>query len=69
MTADHDDRVVPMHSYKFTAKLQSAQLSDKKIILKLARKEGHGAGGGSLSKKIESDADVLSFLQDQLDMN
>lgn len=66
MTADHDDRVVPLHSYKFTAKLQEGHSGKAQILLRLNRKEGHGSGGGSLEKRLNNDADILSFLKHEL---
>jgi hypothetical protein len=43
-TADHDDRVVPAHSFKFTATLQAAQAGPAPILIRIERKAGHGAG-------------------------
>lgn len=68
MAAEGDDRVVPLHSYKFAARLQQAQADKSPIILKVARKEGHSSGGGSLSKYIDSYTDLLSFLYKELNM-
>jgi prolyl oligopeptidase len=44
MTADTDDRVVPMHSFKFAAAMQRAQACDKPILLRIETRAGHGAG-------------------------
>jgi prolyl oligopeptidase len=60
-TADHDDRVVPAHSYKYAAALQAAQAGDAPILLRIQRQAGHGAGT-PLSALIEEEADVLAFL-------
>lgn len=60
-TADHDDRVVPAHSFKFAASLQAAQGCDKPVLIKIQTKAGHGAGK-PLSKTIEEHADKWSFL-------
>ncbi len=61
MTADHDDRVVPAHSFKFGAALQSAQGCDKPILLNIESNAGHGAGK-PMNKVIESQADYWSFM-------
>jgi prolyl oligopeptidase len=59
-TADHDDRVVPGHSFKFAAKLQAAQACDRPVLIRVETKAGHGAGKPT-SKQIEEAADVLAF--------
>ena len=61
LTADHDDRVVPSHSYKFTASLQTAQQSDKPILIRIDTKSGHGAGK-PIKAIIEEKADILNFI-------
>ena len=61
LTADHDDRVVPSHSFKYAATLQKAQGGSAPILIRIATSAGHGAGKPK-SKKIEEDADVLTFL-------
>lgn len=61
MTGDHDDRVVPGHSFKFAATLQAAQGCDHPILLRVDRSAGHGAGKPS-SKQIDAAADALAFL-------
>ena len=43
-TADHDDRVVPAHSFKFTAQMQHCQAGDAPILIRIESKAGHGAG-------------------------
>ena len=60
-TADTDDRVVPMHSFKFAAALQHAQSGDAPILLRVEIKAGHGAGT-PISKRIEQSADTWAFL-------
>lgn len=60
-TADHDDRVVPAHSFKFAAEMQHAQGGDAPILIRIDTKAGHGAGK-PVSKRIEEAADVFSFL-------
>ncbi len=60
-TADHDDRVVPAHSFKFAATLQRAQKGDAPVLIRIETKQGHG-GGASLSKSIEMNADMFAFL-------
>jgi prolyl oligopeptidase len=60
-TSDHDDRVVPAHSYKFAAALQYAQAGDAPILIRVETKAGHGAGKPT-SKLIEEAADRWAFL-------
>jgi prolyl oligopeptidase len=66
-TADHDDRVVPAHSFKFTATLQAAQADDKPVLIRIETKAGHGAGKPT-SKIIEEAADRYAFLVKNLGM-
>jgi prolyl oligopeptidase len=66
-TADHDDRVVPAHSYKFTATLQAAQGGSAPILARIWTDAGHGAGKPT-GKVIEERADVLAFLAKSLGM-
>lgn len=61
MTADHDDRVVPAHSFKFAATLQAAQGCDKPTLIRIDTNAGHGAGKPT-SKRIEEATDVYSFM-------
>jgi prolyl oligopeptidase len=66
-TADGDDRVHPMHSYKMAARLLEANASNQPILLRVELKAGHG-GASAISKHVESAADHWSFLFDQLGM-
>jgi prolyl oligopeptidase len=66
-TADHDDRVVPAHSFKFAAALQAAQAGEAPVLIRIETKAGHGAGKPT-KKQIEEKADVYAFLVDQLQM-
>ncbi|MDP5157419.1 MAG: prolyl oligopeptidase family serine peptidase [Flaviramulus sp.] len=59
-TADHDDRVVPAHSFKFAAQLQSKQTGNNPTLIRIETNAGHGAGT-PLSKTIELHADILGF--------
>jgi prolyl oligopeptidase len=59
-TADHDDRVVPAHSFKYAAALQAGQGGDNPILIRIDTKSGHGAS--STTKAIEQTADIYSFL-------
>jgi prolyl oligopeptidase len=59
-TADHDDRVVPAHSFKYAATLQELASHDNPILIRIDTKSGHGAS--STTKAIELTADVYSFL-------
>ena len=65
VTADHDDRVVPSHSFKFAAALQAAQGGPAPVLIRVETKAGHGLGTPT-SKLIEEAADVRSFLAHQL---
>jgi prolyl oligopeptidase len=60
-TADHDDRVVPGHSFKFAAALQAAQAGPAPVLIRIETKAGHGAGKPT-SKIIEEAADRWAFL-------
>jgi prolyl oligopeptidase len=60
-TADHDDRVVPGHSFKFTAALQAAHKGPNPVLIRVQTKAGHGAGKPT-KMKIEEAADSLAFL-------
>ncbi len=61
-TGDHDDRVVPGHSFKFAAALQAAQSGDAPVIIRIDTDAGHGLGK-PVSKQIDERADVLAFLE------
>lgn len=61
MTADHDDRVVPAHSFKFGATLQAAQGCDNPVLIRIDTNAGHGAGK-PISKIIDSYADYWTFM-------
>ena len=61
LTADHDDRVVPAHSFKFISTLQAAQKGENPVLIRIETDAGHGAGT-ALSKAIVQAADVYSFL-------
>ncbi len=60
-TGDHDDRVVPAHSFKFAAQLQAAQSCDKPTLIRIETKAGHGAGK-STQQVIEEQADKWAFM-------
>ena len=60
-TADHDDRVVPAHSFKYAATLQEHQQGDNPVLIRIETSAGHGAGKPT-SKSIEEAADILSFM-------
>jgi prolyl oligopeptidase len=66
-TADHDDRVVPSHSYKFAARLQAAHAGEDPVMIRIDTKAGHGAGKPT-AKQIEEWADLWGFLVAELDM-
>lgn len=60
ITSDHDDRVVPAHSFKFGAELQEKQACDHPILLRIEKNAGHGAGR-STDQVIGENADLISF--------
>ena len=66
-TADHDDRVVPAHSFKFAARLQECHKGNKPVLIRIDTKAGHG-GGKPLSKVIEEQADIYGFIMKNLHM-
>lgn len=61
ITADHDDRVVPAHSFKYAATLQAANTGDAPKLIRIESKAGHGAGK-PISKILEEQADTYSFI-------
>jgi prolyl oligopeptidase len=67
LTSDHDDRVVPAHSFKFAAALQAAQGGDAPILLRTEEAAGHGAGKPT-NKQIQERTDVYAFLYRALGM-
>ena len=67
VTADHDDRVFPAHSFKFAAALQAAQGGSAPVLIRIETKAGHGAGKPT-SKVIDEAADRFAFLVKVLDV-
>jgi len=61
LTGDHDDRVVPAHSFKFAATLQEKNKGDNPVLIRIDVNAGHGAGK-PVSKQIEEQADIWSFV-------
>ena len=59
-TGDHDDRVVPAHSFKFAAELQDKHQGDNPVLIRIETNAGHGAGT-PVSKTIEQYADIFGF--------
>jgi len=59
-TADHDDRVVPGHSFKYAAALQTAQAGDNPVLIRIDTKSGHGPS--STTKTLEQTADIYAFI-------
>lgn len=59
-TADHDDRVVPAHSFKYAATLQKAASRDNPVLIRVETKSGHGAS--NVTKQIETTADIYAFI-------
>ena len=66
-TADHDDRVVPAHSFKFAATLQECHQGNNPVLIRIDSKAGHG-GGKPMSKVIEEQADIYGFIMYHLGM-
>lgn len=60
-TADHDDRVVPAHSFKFAAMLQACHKGSNPVLIRIATKAGHGAGK-PVSMIIKEEADIWAFV-------
>ena len=60
LTADHDDRVVPAHSFKFAAQMQHCQAGDAPVLIRIESNAGHGAGK-PVSKQIDEATDELAF--------
>ena len=66
-TADHDDRVVPAHSFKFAATLQECHRGEAPVLIRIDTKAGHG-GGKPLAKVLEEQADIYGFIMQNMDM-
>jgi prolyl oligopeptidase len=67
-TGDHDDRVVPAHSFKFAARLQACQApKGPPVLIRIETRAGHG-GGKPMTKIIEENTDELGFLVRELGM-
>lgn len=66
-TADHDDRVVPAHSFKFAAQLQACQAGPRPVLIRIETRAGHGAGKPT-TKLIAEAADKWAFLVRELNM-
>jgi prolyl oligopeptidase len=67
-TADHDDRVMPAHSFKFAATMQADQAGPAPVLIRIETKAGHGAGK-PISKIIDETADEWAFVAHNLSMN
>ena len=65
-TADHDDRVVPAHSFKFAATLQEKHTGDNPVLIRIETKSGHGAS--NTTKQLDATADVYAFTMYNLGM-
>ena len=66
-TADHDDRVVPAHSFKFAATLQECHQGPNPVLIRIDTKAGHG-GGKPLAKVLEEQADIYGFIMYNIGM-
>jgi prolyl oligopeptidase len=67
ITADHDDRVVPAHTFKFMATLQAKDGGKNPVLVRIETKAGHGAGKPT-SKQIDEATDMYSFIMYNLGM-
>jgi prolyl oligopeptidase len=67
-TADHDDRVVPGHSFKYAAALQAAQAGEAPVLISISRSAGHTSSLKARTKSVDDSADVLAFLAHHLDL-
>lgn len=67
-TADHDDRVVPAHSFKFISTLQAKQAGDNPVLIRIETMAGHGSGKPT-AKVIDEATDIWSFVMFNLGMN
>ena len=65
-TADHDDRVVPAHSFKYAATLQKAASPENPVLIRIETKSGHGAS--NVTKQIEATADIYAFIMFNMGM-
>lgn len=68
LTGDHDDRVMPAHSYKFAAALQAAQQGDAPVLIRIQTKTGHGPGNPA-AVLIQERADMWAFVAQALKMD
>ncbi|MEA2040920.1 MAG: prolyl oligopeptidase family serine peptidase [Bacteroidota bacterium] len=68
ITADHDDRVVPAHSFKYMATLQEKYSGQEPVMIRIEAKAGHGAGK-PVSKRIEESADIYGFIYKNMEIN
>jgi prolyl oligopeptidase len=66
-TADHHDRVVPAHSFKYAAALQASQGGDAPVLIRIDTNSGHGAS--NTKKQIETVADIYAFVMWHLGIN
>lgn len=66
-TADHDDRVVPAHSFKFAATLQECHVGPNPVLIRIDSKAGHGSGK-PMTKVLEEQADIYGFIMHNLGM-
>ena len=67
-TADHDDRVVPAHSFKFAATLQERHVGENPVLIRIETEAGHGAGKPT-SKQIDEWSDIWAFTFKNLGLN
>ena len=67
-TGDHDDRVVPAHSFKYVATLQASNTGNRAKLIRIDSKAGHGSGK-PISKQIDEYTDVFGFIMYELGMN
>src|SRR5690606_18160018 len=68
ITADHDDRVVPAHSFKFAARLQEYHQGDNPVLIRIEKSAGHGAGK-STAMVIAEQTDKWAFMFQNMGLN
>ncbi|HEV7557544.1 MAG TPA: prolyl oligopeptidase family serine peptidase, partial [Kofleriaceae bacterium] len=69
ITADHDVRVPPLHTYKYAAALQAAQAGPGRIVVRVETQTGHGAGGSTLTQFVDQSSEIIEFFAKSLGLD
>jgi prolyl oligopeptidase len=69
ITADHDVRVAPLHTYKYAAALQAAQAGPGRIVVRVETETGHGAGGSTLTQFVDQSSEIIEFFAKTLGLD